>query len=393
MMRWKEKKEDLIPPHLPKEVRQKGKGEFFWHSWLSQTLILAVLFGFLSGLVGGMVINARLFDDWFWGKEGGNLVELQRKAARSESRLLARDVLARKAKNIIISFYRQNPSLVKGYLPRPEELVGSGFLVTSDGWLASLGSLIGKFSRKDLVAVDSEKRVFAIEKMVFDSISDLVLVKVNGENFSTLPFIFDDYLETGFSLWLPSLEEGLRPTELILNSQFLPKTKNEFYLSSERLYRFGLLKDNFSRTSIGLPVVTTRGEIAGILNGSASFVRASAIDSALKSVVKLGKARRAYLGAHFVEEEGLISRESSQGVKLANDSFRGTSALDKKSPLAALNLKAGDVILSIGGETITSLHSLPDILIDYAPGAKVEIKYLQEGKEKTATVELGEVIK
>ncbi|MEK7508692.1 MAG: hypothetical protein AAB568_02455, partial [Patescibacteria group bacterium] len=62
-----EKIKEVIAPHLPKEVRQKGKGDLTEQKWFLKLFLLAVVFGFASGLVGGMVINSRFFDNWLWG--------------------------------------------------------------------------------------------------------------------------------------------------------------------------------------------------------------------------------------------------------------------------------------------------------------------------------------
>ncbi len=140
----KEKEEPPIPPHLPKEVRQKGRGVMFWQTPLTKTLLVAVLFGFFSGLVGGMVINSRPFDDWLWGPDS-YLTNLTRGGAKGESQVLAREALAEKAKHSLVIFYHQTSPLAKGAQPRPEDRIGIGFFVTSDGWLATTEGVAGRF--------------------------------------------------------------------------------------------------------------------------------------------------------------------------------------------------------------------------------------------------------
>lgn len=398
MVKETEKKTEVVAPHLPKEVRQKGKGEIFWHLPVFKTLLVTVLFGFFSGLVGGMVINSRPFDEWLWGSGGS--AGVNRGTTAGESRLLPRDLLAKKIRGSLVTFYRQSSFLGKESLPRPEEAAGYGFFVTADGWIATTADVLGKTSKKaslvgprpkDWQILTAEGKIFLTEKIVFDPISDLVLVKAVGEGFKTLPFVSNDRLESGLGLWAPISKDGLKPTELILNNYFSPKTRNDYYLSSERTYRFGLLKDDFGRSAVGLPALTTRGEIAGLMAGPNFFIRASLVASALQSVVKSEQISRAYLGVHFVEAEALLGQQLSQGVKLSNDPFRLLPALEKKSPFLPLGLKAGDIILSLGGESITALRSLPDILADYQPGAKLEARYLSNGEEKDVMVEVGEV--
>lgn len=373
------KDNELISPHLPKEVRQKGKGEMFWRSPINKTLLIAVLFGFFSGAVGGIVINARLIDDWLWGPDG--LMNSHGRVAAGQSRVLPRDVLAKKTSGALVTFYHPVVSLKADALPAPEEAVGAGFAITSDGWLAAAAESIGKYSRKELTVVTAENKILSLEKIIIDPASDLVLVKVSGGRFSSLPFVSGDNLETGQNFWLPSFKEGLRPAELLIKNQFSPKSKSEWHLSSEKLYRLALLKETLTKNWLGAPVVNNQGEVAGILLEPARFLRAALIESALSSVIKDKVIKRPYLGVRFVERGEILGSEEKQGVKL--------TSVDKKSPLWLLGIRPGDVLFSIGGEVITASRSLPDILVDYQPGAKVEAKYWRGTEEKIVIVELG----
>lgn len=381
-----------IAPHLPKEVRQKGIGVMFWRLPATKAFLITVLFGFFSGVVGGMVVNSSPFDEWLWGPNSpiGNR---NRSVESGAGRVLPRDILAKKARSSLVAFYRRNAVVGKEIAPRLEDALGVGFFITSDGWLTTTRSAIGKINKNDLAAVTFDNQVLDAEMIVFDPISDIALVKVNGGNSNSLPFVLNDYYDTGAMLYIPSLNSGLTPAELLLNNYFSSKTKSDFYRSSEQLYRFGLLNKTFGKNMLGSPVVTAKGEIAGVLADENNFVRASLIDSALKSVVKSKKIERAYLGAHFVETSSLVkmANKRENGVKLLADPFRQLPALEKKSPLLELGLKEGDVIVSINNENITPLRSLSDTLADYQPGTAVEVKYLRAGVEKTVVAELGKM--
>ncbi|KKS12609.1 MAG: Serine protease, partial [Candidatus Magasanikbacteria bacterium GW2011_GWA2_41_55] len=340
----------------------------FWHLPATKAFLITVLFGFFSGAVGGMVINSSPFDEWLWGPNSP-INSRNRSVESGAGRVLPRDVLAKKSVGSLVTFYRQSAMVGKENVPRPEDAMGVGFFVTSDGWLATARSAIGKMNKNELAAISFDNQVLEIEAIVFDPISDIALVKVKGGNSNSLPFVLNDYYDTGATLFVPSVNAGMEQSEILLNNYFHAKAKSDYYKSSERLYRFGLLNKSFEKKMFGTPVVTSKGEIAGVLIGENVFVRASLIDSALKSVVKSKEIERVYLGAHFVEAGALIglSKKQDSGVKITN--------LEKNSPLLPLGLKIGDLLVSINNENITPLRSLPDILADYLPGTQVEIKY------------------
>lgn len=373
-----------IAPHLPKEVRQNGIGVMFWHLPATKAFLITVLFGFFSGVVGGMVVNSSPFDEWLWGPNSP-INSRNRSVESGAGRVLPRDVLAKKSAGALVAFYRRSAVAGKEIVPRPEEAVGVGFFITSDGWLATARSVIGKINKNDLATVSFDNQVLDVEKIVFDPISDITLIKVKGGNSNSLPFVLNDYYDTGATLFVPSANAGMAQSELLLNNYFSAKSKSDYYRTSERLYRLGLLNKSFDKKMFGSPIVTSKGEIAGILVGENTFVRASLIDSALKSVVKSKEIERAYLGAHFSEVGILIGASKNQdvGVKL--------TGLEKTSPLLPLGLKVWDIIISINNENITPLRSLPDILADYQPGTQVEIKYSRDNVEKIVVVELGKI--
>jgi membrane-associated protease RseP (regulator of RpoE activity) len=57
------------------------------------------------------------------------------------------------------------------------------------------------------------------------------------------------------------------------------------------------------------------------------------------------------------------------------------------SPAEAAGLRAGDVLLSVGGKELPGLKALSALLKSLAPG-KVELKYLRGGKESTGEADL-----
>jgi serine protease Do len=79
------------------------------------------------------------------------------------------------------------------------------------------------------------------------------------------------------------------------------------------------------------------------------------------------------LGRYFGTEEGVLIL----GVR-------------EDSPAGEAGMKAGDVILSVDGEKVGTTTDLHDALAEFEPGDEIEIAFMREKREQTATVELGE---
>lgn len=62
----------------------------------------------------------------------------------------------------------------------------------------------------------------------------------------------------------------------------------------------------------------------------------------------------------------------------------------ENTPAHAAGLQAGDVLLSVQGETVTDAASLRQVLSSYSAGAVVRVQYLREGALAVALVELAD---
>lgn len=388
--------EKKVAPHLPKEVRQKGSEAIARENWFLQLFLLAVIFGFVSGVVGGMVINTRFFDDWLWGQ--GNLGNPATTSSKIESGNLSYEDLKRESFSAVFDFYPEVALNKDGFLD-PSFKIGSGFFLTSNGYAAASKTVLEKFNRKDLIAIDQDKKVYTLEKIVGDPISDLAIVKINHDGAGTLSFATEEDIYSDLDVWLPFLTSGLYQTKVLDADYWFPRTHVDYYLNSEKIYRLGLIKNSIDKKNSGLPVVNSRGQTIGMLLASDSnttfnpFIKSTVIASALKQVLETGSIKRNYLGLQYEEVGEATNNKSSNrnGIILTNNPFTGASFMDKKSPLFSAGLKVGDIILNLNDEVISPVRSLPEILLDYSPGSKVKIKYSHEGTEKNVEIILGQI--
>ncbi|MCX6779364.1 MAG: S1C family serine protease [Candidatus Magasanikbacteria bacterium] len=390
------KEEKKVAPHLPKEVRLKGGEAIERENWFLKLFILAVVFGFASGIVGGMIVNSRFFDNWLWGEGGAwkSTVTVN----RTESKNLSRDNLNNKALSVAFEIYPAS-ALSKDSLIDVNAKVGSGFFLTSNGYAATVKNIFERFNKKDLIAVNSERKVFRFGTVYNDPISDLAIVKMEGDGGGNLPFAYEEDIYADLDVWLPFLDTGILQTKVLANDFWSPKTRSDYYFDSEKIYRFGLLEDLYSKKEGGSALIDLRGEVVGMVlgvsepgNNFSLFLKSPVISSALKKVLDKSEISRSYLGLHYQEVNNLVGSKMQNslkyGIVLSTNPVSGALFVDKKSPLLKLGLQLGDIVTSINDEVISPLRSLPEILLDYSPGDKLKIKYERAGAEKNLEVNL-----
>ncbi|MBI5913728.1 serine protease [Candidatus Azambacteria bacterium] len=378
---------------MPSEIRKRGPVDVSYEWYLLKTVGLAVLFGFFSGFVGGIVVNTRLGEDFLWGPN--SKVREYFSTSEAEHTILSRETLTQKALATTVGIYRAS-AIVGVTAPRTEDRLASAFFLTADGYLATTSPHIRSVSFKDLVVVTGNARVYKIESLVADTATDLTILKIKGLNFDVLPFVNNDRIDPGAFAWVVSPGEGLMPSEVVAAAVTL-STKDRQPFSSDIPYRFAVLKNSVGAESVGTPLLNGKGEIVGVIAGNKnnrSIVRVGFLKSAFDRVLKNHKITRPSLGIHFYEASQTLNAQENtsygvRGVVLAGDSARKLSGVDRKSPLAPLALKAGDRVLALNNESISAVRSLPDILFDYGPGDRVEITYVRGTEEGKTTITLG----
>ncbi len=140
----------------------------------------------------------------------------------------------------------------------------------------------------------------------------------------------------------------------------------------------------------GGPLLNLKGEVIGIntamASGAENIAFAISINQAkrdVESVKKSGNIVTPYLGVRYLEVDEEIAKERglniTQGVLLV--AGRGTPAVMPGSPADKVGLRAGDVIVSVGGKEITAEASLGFLVQQYEVGEQVEVKFVRDGKE------------
>lgn len=140
----------------------------------------------------------------------------------------------------------------------------------------------------------------------------------------------------------------------------------------------------------GGPLANSRGEVIGINTAFASWaadvgfaISTAIIRPAVESIVRSGVVKRAYLG--------ISTADSTAQIQLGRFTGKGIPVLMvlDGSPAYSAGLRAKDIIVSIGGEQITTGSDLMSILAKHQPGDEVVIEFYRAEQPQRLTVTLG----
>jgi len=98
------------------------------------------------------------------------------------------------------------------------------------------------------------------------------------------------------------------------------------------------------------------------------------------------KSPRGYLGVYMQE----IDSDMKEGLDLKVDEGVLISGIIDDSPADEAGLEDGDVIVKFNGKAVTSPDELRDMVRDTAPGTKVALEIVRDGKNQTIELEISD---
>jgi hypothetical protein len=166
---------------------------------------------------------------------------------------------------------------------------------------------------------------------------------------------------------------------------FGPSDQSSFYARGVPvLHFFTDLHEDYHRATDDVEKIDAPGE-ARVVALAERVVRAIADRAGALTPVRMAapaptaggrEASNVYLGS--VPD---MSSSDTPGLRL--------TGVRPGSPADAAGLRAGDVIVALGGEAVKDLYSYSDALYAHQPGDRVDILFLRAGERRTVTVTLG----
>jgi len=307
----------------------------------------------------------------------------------------------------IVGFYKKRAVAenILDSLYLEKDFLGSGVVVTSDGWILTHKQVVDS---QDFVVITADKKVLEPLKKVIDPLTNVVLVQVSAKDLSPAKFADLNYLEPTSPLLVVRYSSQNHGSDIIKTSiqrfAYHDQTKgSDFLLSTEKIDRYLKIASDLELVYNGGILFNDKGEVAGILFESGrdkiriaipSYYLKSGVNNFLASA---SEVIRGNFGVHYVDlSESLgfaekVSEGRNKGAVLLGSVDSKILAVAENSPAASGGLKAGDIILKVNNEEINENNSLTKLIQDYTPGQELTITFIRDSQETTAKVVLGEL--
>jgi S1-C subfamily serine protease len=273
----------------------------------------------------------------------------------------------------------------------PQTGVGSGVIFDSRGYILTNNHVV-EGARKITVTLP-DGRTFDGTMVGRDSITDLAVVKITGENLPTARLGDSGKLQIGE--WLIAignplaLEGGPTVTVGVVGAVGRSVQEENGVILEDVIQTDAAI----NRGNSGGPLVNLAGEVVGINTVVAAEAQnigfAVSINTAkpvIESLIAQGKVIRPYMGANLQTVTAAIA--SQFGLSVTEGAL--LTQVTRNGPAAQAGLRAGDVITRFDRTPIATASQLQKAILQHKVGDKVQVTLMRDKEERTVTVTLAE---
>ena len=276
---------------------------------------------------------------------------------------------------------------------RPTKSTGSGFIISSDGFLLTNNHVID--GADEITVSLGDRREFKAEIIGSDPRSDVALLKIEAEGLPVLKIGSSKKLKVGE--WVVAIGSPFQ-LNFSVTAGIVSAKGRSIPNGSDTTYVPFLQTDvAINPGNSGGPLFNLEGEVIGINSqiytrsgGYMGVSFAIPIDYAMDVADQLkdkGYVARGWLGVSIQE----ITTELAEALDMEIPKGALISQIIEDSPAENSGLQEEDVILFFDGEEIFYSSDLPQTVGSIKPGSEVNSIVLRNGKKKTIKVKVGEL--
>ncbi|MDZ7720684.1 MAG: trypsin-like peptidase domain-containing protein [Balneolaceae bacterium] len=270
------------------------------------------------------------------------------------------------------------------FLPPRARTVGSGVLITRDGYILTNNHVIEDAVRDGISVTLNDKRTFDARIVGRDSSTDLAVLKIDAANLPAAVIGNSDEVEVGE--WVLAIGNPFRLRSTVTAGIVGALSRDVQIINDDyRIESFIQTDAAINRGNSGGALVNTSGELIGINTAIATqsgsyqgYGFAVPSNLALKiarDIIEYGEPRRGLLGIQ------IITVDAQTAERIGMDEIRGVMISGiPGNPAEEAGLQPDDVILAVNGEKVDESNLLQERVAMYRPNDEVTLTIWRDGK-------------
>ena len=271
---------------------------------------------------------------------------------------------------------------------RAQQSLGSGVVISSDGYVVTNNHVIGEGESEVTVTVGDRREVRA--KIVgVDSWTDLALLKIDSTNLPVIPW--GDSSKLRVAEWVMAVGNPFSLNQTVtlgivsaLGRANVGITQYEDFIQTDAAINPG---------NSGGALINARGELVGIntaifsqsggYQGIGFAVPSNLVRRVVDDLKKFGGVRRGSIG--LIDVIPLTARIADE-LRAPQAAGIVVNQLHRLSAAYRAGLEPGDIILSFNGTAISDPSQFVRLVADSAIGSTARVEVLRDGQRQTINV-------
>ena len=289
---------------------------------------------------------------------------------------------------------------------QPRVGFGSGVIISKDGYIVTNNHVID--GADEIIVKLNDNREFKGRMFGTDPNSDLALVKIEGDDFPTIPVGDSDALKVGE--WVLAVGNPFNLTSTVTAGIVSAKARTLGVYGIGGVESFIQTDAAINQGNSGGALVNAKGELVGInavlssptgaYAGYGFAIPTSVMTKVVSDLKQYGTVQRALLGIKGTSLAGDGDMMSDQPIDKS-----GATLSDKRKEFgvvdgvwvreivdggsaAGSDIKVDDVIIGIDGKKVQNFADLQEAIAQHRPGDKVTVKVMRDKKEKNINITL-----
>jgi serine protease Do len=275
-----------------------------------------------------------------------------------------------------------------GYDPGDTQSLGSGFIISPDGYVLTNHHVVK--DADEIVVKFSDRRELVAKLIGSDARTDVALLKVAASNLPTVAIGVPEQLQVGewvLAIGSPfGFEQSVTAGIVSAKGRSLPGGNYVPFIQTDVAINPG---------NSGGPLFNMDGKVIGInsqiysrTGGFMGLSFAIPIDVVMNVVDQIktkGKVSHGWLGVQIQD----VTRELAESFGMKKPQGALVSKIMPGSPAEKADLELGDVIIEFNGQVIDTSGDLPPLVGMAAIDSTATLKIIRQGDTKTVSFKIG----
>lgn len=275
-----------------------------------------------------------------------------------------------------------------GYVPRDTTSLGSGFIISPDGYILTNSHVVK--DADEIVVKLSDRRELVAKVIGYDTRTDVAVLKVDAKDLPVVTIGEPNKLQVGewvLAIGSPfGFEQSVTAGIVSAKGRSLPGGNYVPFIQTDVAINPG---------NSGGPLFSMEGKVVGINSqiysrtggfmGLSFAIPMDVVMNVVDQIKATGKAAHGWLGVQIQD----VTRELAESFGMRRPQGALVSKVLPDSPAEKAGLQIGDIVTEFNGQPIEASGDLPPLVGITPINNKATLKIIRQGETKTIDFKVG----